>query len=163
ANLDEFAEIYAAGNVIADYFRELAAAKRVAPTDDLLTELVHAEEAGDRLTESELIATIILLFVAGYETTTNLIGNGLRALLLHPDQLQAVRDDRTLLRPAIEEMLRFDSPVQLTGRRVLATGVELDGQALEPNTELILMLGAANRDPRIYRRPDAFDLARAES
>jgi cytochrome P450 len=163
ANLEEFSEIYAASNVIADYFRELAATKRAAPTDDLLTELVHAEDAGDRLTESELIATVILLFVAGYETTTNLIGNGLRALLLHPDQLRAVRDDRTRLRPAIEEMLRFDSPVQLTGRRVLATGVELDGEALEPDTEIILLLGAANRDPRVYQRPDAFDIARAES
>jgi cytochrome P450 len=163
ANLAEFAEIYAASNVIGDYFRDLAAEKRVAPTDDLLTELVHAEDAGDRLSESELIATVILLFVAGYETTTNLIGNGLRALLLHPDQLQTLRDDRTLLRPAIEEMLRFDSPVQLTGRRVLTMGVEVDGQALEPNTEVIVMLGAANRDPRVYQRPDGFDIARAES
>jgi cytochrome P450 len=95
ANLAEFAEIYAASNVIGDYFRDLAVTKRVAPTDDLLTELVHAEDAGDRLTDSELIATVILLFVAGYETTTNLIGNGLRALLLHPDQLQKVRDNQT--------------------------------------------------------------------
>jgi cytochrome P450 len=163
ANLDEFTEIYAASNVIGDYFRDLASTKRAAPTDDLLTELVHAEDAGDRLTESELIATVILLFVAGYETTTNLIGNGLQALLLHPDQLQTLRDDRTLLRPAIEEMLRFDSPVQLTGRRVLATGVELDGHALAPNTEVIVILGAANRDPRVYQRPDVFDITRTES
>jgi len=163
ANLDEFTEIYAASNVIGDYFRDLAATKRVAPTDDLLTELVHAEDAGDRLTESELIATVILLFVAGYETTTNLIGNGLHALVLHPDQLQTLRDDRTLIRPAIEEMLRFDSPVQLTGRRVLVRDVELDGQALEPDTEVIVMLGAANRDPRVYQRPDVFDIARTES
>jgi cytochrome P450 len=162
-NLAEFAEIYAAGNVIGDYFRGLAAAKRVAPTDDLLTELVHAEDAGDRLTESELIATVILLFVAGYETTTNLIGNGLRALLVHPDQLQTIRDERTRLKAAIEEMLRFDSPVQLTARRVLAEGVELDGQSLEPNTELIVMLGAANRDPRVYQQPDVFDIARVET
>jgi cytochrome P450 len=163
ANLAEFTEIYGASNVIGDYFRDLAATKRDAPTDDLLTELVHAEDAGDRLTESELIATVILLFVAGYETTTNLIGNGLQALLLHPDQLQNLRADRTLLRPAIEEMLRFDSPVQLTGRRVLATGVEVDGHALEPNTEVIVILGAANRDPRVYQQPDGFDIARTES
>src|SRR5205823_3903173 len=87
ANLDEFTEIYEAGNVIGDYFRELADDKRAHPSDDMFTNLVHAEEEGDKLTERELIATVILLFVAGYETTTNLIGNGTRALLLYPDQL----------------------------------------------------------------------------
>ena len=160
ANLQEFSEIYDASVVIGDYFRELAADKRAHPGDDMFTELIHAEDEGDKLTEDELIATVILLFVAGYETTTNLIGNGLRALLLHPDQLQRVRDDRTLLKSAIEEVLRYDSPVQLTGRRVLAPGVELDGEPLEVGTEVITILGAANRDPRVYREPDGFDVAR---
>jgi cytochrome P450 len=160
ANLDEFAEIYAASNVIGDYFRSLADEKRAHPDDGMFTELVHAEEEGDTLSESELISTVILLFVAGYETTTNLIGNGLRALLLHPDQLQLLRDDRAHLKGAIEEILRYDSPVQLTGRRVLADGVEVAGQAVEKGTEIITILGAANRDPRTYENPDAFDITR---
>jgi cytochrome P450 len=161
ANLDEFAEIYAASNVIGDYFRALADEKRAHPGDDMFTELVHAEDEGDMLTEGELIATVILLFVAGYETTTNLIGNGLRALLLHPDQLNLVRRDRSLLKGAIEEMLRFDSPVQITGRRVLESGVELNGQPIEQNAEIITILGAANRDPRVYADADRFDVTRS--
>jgi cytochrome P450 len=159
-NLDEFAENYAASLVVGDYFRDLAAEKRAHPGDDMFTDLIHAEEEGDKLTEDELISTVLLLFVAGYETTTNLIGNGLRALVLHPDQLQALRDDRTLLKGAVEEMLRWDSPVQLTGRRVLADGVELHGEALERGTEVITILGGANRDPRTYDDPDAFDISR---
>src|SRR3954467_9218093 len=135
-NLDDFSEIYDAGNIIGDYFRELAAEKRAHPSDDMLTDLVHAEEEGDKLTERELIATVILLFVAGYETTTNLIGNGVRAFLLDPSQLHLVRRDRSLLKGAIEEVLRYDSPVQLTGRRVLEDGVEVHGEALEKGTEV---------------------------
>jgi cytochrome P450 len=104
---------------------------------------------------------VILLFVAGYETTTNLIGNGLRALLLNPDQLQLLRDDRTLLKNAVEEVLRFDSPVQLTGRQVLEAGVDLNGEELEVGTDIITILGAANRDPRVYDDPDTFDVTRA--
>jgi len=161
ANLDEFTEIYASSVVIGDYFRALAADKRAHPGDDMFTELIQAEDEGDMLSEDELIATVILLFVAGYETTTNLIGNGLRALLIHPDQLQRVRNDRSLLKGAIEEMLRFDSPVQLTGRRVLERGVELNGESLGVGTEVIAILGAANRDPRVYDDADTFDVTRS--
>ena len=161
ANLDDFTEIYEAGNVIGDYFRELAAEKRARPGDDMFTDLVHAEEEGDKLTEGELIATVILLFVAGYETTTNLIGNGTRALLLFPDQLQRLRDDRSLVKSAIEEILRYDSPVQLTGRRVLVDGgLEVNGHRLDKGEEVITILGAANRDPRAYDDPDTFDVGR---
>jgi cytochrome P450 len=159
-NLDDFSEIYDASMVIGDYFRALAAEKRAHPGDDMFTELIHAEDEGDKLSEDELIATVILLFVAGYETTTNLIGNGLRALLLHPDQLQRLRDDRALLKGAIEEMLRYDSPVQLTGRKVLEPGVELSGEPLDVGTEIITLLGAANRDPRVFDDPDSFDITR---
>ena len=161
ANLDDFSEIYAASTEVGDYFRALAAEKRARPGDDMFTELIHAEDEGDMLSEDELIATVILLFVAGYETTTNLIGNGLHALLRNPDELRRVREDRSLLKSAIEEVLRFDSPVQLTGRRVLEAGVEVDGERLEPDTEIITLLGAANRDPRVYNQPDTFDVARA--
>ena len=159
-DLDEFTEVYAAMNAIGDYFKALAAEKRARPGDDMFTELIHAEDEGDKLTEDELIATVILLFVAGYETTTNLIGNGLRALLLNPDQFELVRHDRSLLKGAIEEILRYDSPVQLTGRRVLEAGVEVHGERFEVNTEVITLLGAANRDPRVYNDPETFDVTR---
>jgi cytochrome P450 len=160
ANLDELAENHAAGNVIGEYFKELAAHKRTHPGDDMFTDLVHAEEEGDKLTEPELISTVILLFVAGYETTTNLIGNGTRALLLHPEQLKEVRADRTLVKPMIEEILRWDSPVQLTGRRALVDGIEVHGTPIPEGEEVIVILGAANRDPRTYEIPDAFDVTR---
>jgi cytochrome P450 len=160
-NLEEFAEIYAAGNVIGDYFRDLAAEKRKHPDDGMFTDLVHAEEEGDKLTESELIASVILLFVAGYETTANLIGNGMRALLLHADQLQRVRDDRALVKQAVEEILRWDSPVQLTGRKCLVREVEVNGHRFEEGAEVITILAAANRDPRVYDRPDEFDVGRS--
>ena len=146
--------------VIDDYFMDLIAQKRAQPADDMLTDLIHAEEEGDKLTEAELLSTVMLLFVAGYETTTNLIGNGLRALLLFPAQLQRLRDDRSLLKPAIEEILRYDSPVQLTGRIVLDDGVEVAGIPVDKGQELITLLGAANRDPRSYPYPDTFDIGR---
>lgn len=155
-----FTELYEASNVLDDYFRELVGKKRAHPEDDMLTELIHVEEAGDRLSEGELLATILLLFVAGYETTTNLIGNGLRALLLHPDQFEQLRTDRSLLKSAIEEMLRYDSPVQLTVRVVLQDGVSVAGRDVAKGDQLITLLGAANRDPRVFDDPDRFDIRR---
>jgi cytochrome P450 len=160
ANVDEFAEIYAASNVIGDYFRDLADQKRKHPDDGMFTVLVHAEEDGDKLSERELIASVILLFVAGYETTTNLIGNGTRAFLLYPDQLQRVRDDRTLVKPAVEEILRWDSPVQLTSRRCLVDEAEVNGEHFVRDEEVLTILAAANRDPRAFDRPDDFDVKR---
>jgi cytochrome P450 len=160
ANLDEFAEIYEAMGVIDDYFADLITYKRAHPADDMLTELIHAEEAGDKLTEAELLSTVMLLFVAGYETTTNLVGNGLRAFLLFPDQLQRLRDDRSLLKSAVEEILRYDSPVQLTGRMVLEDDLEVAGTPVGKGQELLTLLGAANRDPRVYDDPDTFDIGR---
>lgn len=160
-DLDRFAATYDAGTVVGDWFRELAAQKRANPGDDMFSQLVHVEEAGDTLTEPELISTVILLFVAGYETTTNLIGNGLRALLLHPDQLERLRADRSLMKSAVEEMLRWDSPVQLTARRALTDGLEVAGQPVAKDEEVITILGAANRDPRAFGdTADDFDIAR---
>ena len=161
-DLDRFERIYAANHVIGDYFSELIEAKRATPADDVLTQLIHVEEEGERLTHDELIATVILLFVAGYETTTNLIGNGLRALLLHPDQLAALRADTAgLLKPAIEEILRYDSPVQATARTALEDGLEVDGVPIRKGGEILTILGGANRDPRTYGdTADAFDITR---
>jgi cytochrome P450 len=126
----------------------------------MFTDLVRAEEDGDKLSERELIASVILLFVAGYETTTNLIGNGTRAFLLHPDQLQRVRDDRALVKSAVEEILRWDSPVQLTARVCLVDEADVNGQRFVKGEEVMTILAAANRDPRAYDRPDDFDVTR---
>src|SRR5262249_2143053 len=106
----------AARRALADYFRALIAERRAAPRADLPSDLIAAEEAGDKLNEDELLATCILLLVAGHETTVNLIGNGTLALMRNPDQLQRLRDDPGLIVSAVEELLRYDGPVQRTAR-----------------------------------------------
>ncbi len=147
-----------AGNL---YFDQLCELRRREPRDDLTTELVQAEEAGDRLTTEELRANIALLFGAGHETTTNLIGNGLLALHRQPDQWQRLRQDPSLIANAVEELLRFDSSVQLTGR-VTNADVEVGGVKLPAGESVIMLLGAANRDPAQYPNPDRLDVARRD-
>jgi len=129
------------------------------PQGDLISALIAVEEAGEQLTEDELITTAALLFGAGFETTTNLIGNGLLALLDHPDQLQRLRTDRSLMKTAVEELLRWDSPVQIDGR-ALFEAVELHGVRVEAGEQFATLLGAANRDPRMFDEPDRFDVGR---
>jgi cytochrome P450 len=158
-SLERFTEAYDAGDIVATAFGTLMAERRTSPGDDLLSHLLHIEEEGDRLTEPELLALVMLLFGAGFETTTNLIGNGLRALLLHPDQLDRLRADRSLMKTAVEEMLRWDSPVQMTGRSALED-VEVLGVTLPRGAQLMLLQGAACRDPRKYDDPDRFDVGR---
>jgi cytochrome P450 len=148
-----------AGRALAERFEELIADRRAHPSDDLLSHLVHVEEQGDQLTHDELVATVLLLFGAGFETTTNLIGNGLLALLEHPDQLLRLRDDRALLRPAVEELLRWDSPVQLDARAAFED-VDVHGLTVRAGEQVLTMLGAANRDPRVFPDPDRFDVGR---
>jgi len=143
------------------YFEQLCELRRKEPKDDLTTELVRAEEAGDRLTSDELKANIGLLLGAGHETTSNLIGNGLLALHRSPDQWQRLKDDPSLIPGAIEELLRFDSSVQMSGRVTLAE-VELSGQKIPAGESIVVLLGAANRDPDTYGRPDELDVARKD-
>jgi cytochrome P450 len=145
-----------------DYFRDLILQRRQSPRDDLLSLLIAAEDQGDRLSEGELLVTCILLFVAGHETTVNLIGNGLLALLNHPDQLAKLRADRTLLPSAVEELLRYDSPVQRTGR-ITNTDVKLDGRRIPKGSLVITALGAANRDPVHFPDPDRLDIRRRDN
>jgi cytochrome P450 len=142
-----------------NYFDRLCDLRRKDPQDDLTTELVKAEEAGDRLSTEELRANIGLLFGAGHETTTNLIGNGLLALHRAPEQWQRLKDDPSLIANAIEELLRFDSSVQMTGR-VTNTEVEIGGVTLPANESVVMLLGAANRDPAHYADPDKLDVSR---
>jgi unspecific monooxygenase len=157
--LDQMDAAAHASKIIAEHIEELIAARRAAPTDDLLSELVHVEEQGDQLSHDELISTVILLFGAGFETTTNLIGNGLLALLEHPDELQRLRDDRSLMKTAVEELLRWDAPIQVDGRRVFED-VDAHGLIVTAGQEFVTLLGAANRDPRVYDDPERFDVGR---
>ncbi|MFI5003092.1 MAG: cytochrome P450 [Reyranellales bacterium] len=141
------------------YFDQLCELRRREPKDDLTTELVRAEEAGDRLSAEELRANIGLLFGAGHETTTNLIGNGLLALHRQPDQLARLKADPSLIPNAIEELLRFDSSVQITGR-VTNADVEMGGVTIPAGESIVMLLGAANRDPAQYADPDRLDVGR---
>jgi cytochrome P450 len=133
-----------------------------APGDDLLGALIAAEEQGDALTEEELLANCVLLLAAGHETTTNLIGNGLHALLRHPEQADLLRREPGLIGSAVEELLRFDSPVQWTGR-VAAVELEIAGRRVPAGQTVAMGIGAANRDPAQFPEPDRLDLRRAEN
>jgi cytochrome P450 len=150
-----------AGNLAsAEYFRSLFELRRRQPGDDLTTQLVQAEEEGTKLSNEELTANIILLFGAGHETTVNLIGNGLLALHRNPGELRRLQDDPSLIPNAIEELLRYDSSVQLTGRAALED-VEIGGVPVAKGESVLCLLGAANRDPAAYPEPDRLDVTRA--
>lgn len=142
-----------------DYFRELIAERRRHPGDDLLSGLVGVRDQGDALSEQELLATCVLLLIAGHETTVNLIGNGTLALLRKPEQLRRLRSTPDMAERAVEEMLRYDSPVQLTLRYALED-TELAGSPVPAGTFVLALLGAANRDPSAHDDPDRFDIAR---
>jgi cytochrome P450 len=147
---------------LADYFRELIAERRAAPRDDMLSALIAAEEAGDKLNEEELLATCILLLVAGHETTVNLIGNGALALLRHPDQLQKLRENPGLIGTAVEELLRFDGPVQRTAR-IPSEDLTIGGRTIPKGEMVMPFLGAADRDPAQFPDPDRLDITRADN
>jgi pimeloyl-[acyl-carrier protein] synthase len=152
----------ASRSALADYFRELIARRRASPRPDLLSGLIAAEEAGDKLSETELLATCILLLVAGHETTVNLIGNGTLALLRHPDQLRRLRDNPGLIATAVEELLRFDGPVQRTAR-IPSEDVVINGHTIAKGEMVMPFIGAADRDPAQFPDPDRLDIGRADN
>jgi cytochrome P450 len=156
---EAIAEAESAGMVLAGYFTELIDEKRATPDDRLLSALIEVEEAGDRLTTDELLANTLLLYAAGFETTSNLIGNGLRLLIKHPDEWRKLSDDRSLLSSAVVEILRADSPVQLNNRVALEE-VELFGETWQRGSSFIVLQGSGNHDERIYQRPELFDVTR---
>jgi cytochrome P450 len=145
------------------YLRELAAARRTAPGEDLLSHLVTVRDAqGDRLTEDELVTTCILLLNAGHEATVNVSGNGLLALLEHPAELARLRADPGLLPTAIEELMRFDSPLQLF-ERTATEDVEIAGVTVARGQKIAALLGSANRDPAVFAAPDTLDVGRSDN
>ena len=153
------AEIERASQDLSDYFVDLIAKRRQDLGDDLLSQLVLAEEEGEKLTEGELVATCILLLVAGHETTANLIANGVLALLRHPDQLAALRADPSLVDAAVDETLRYDPPVQLT-TRVVTQDTTIGDITVPEGGVLLMLLAAANRDPAVFADPNRFDITR---
>jgi cytochrome P450 len=149
----------AAREALRAYLTEAIKQRRANPADDLISALVAASEESDALSESELLAFVVLLLLAGNETTTNLIGNGLLALCRHPDQQARLRENRGLIGQAIEEMLRYDPPVQMTVRLPTVT-TNIAGVELSAGSLAFILLAAANRDPAHFAHPDLFDIGR---
>jgi cytochrome P450 len=143
------------------YVRDLMADRRRTPGQGLLDDMLAVEEEGARLTDDEIAANTTFLFLAGHETTTNLVGNGLLALMRHPAELEALRAEPRLVEGAVEELLRFDSPVQFTGRVAVET-TTFDGLEVKAEQPMLLALGSANHDERRHARPDALDVRRAD-
>lgn len=144
---------------LTDYFAEVVAERRREPREDLISALIAAEEHGSKLTEDEIYSTLRLLLVAGNETTTNLIGNGMLALLRHPAELEKLRADPSLMPRAIEEMLRYDSPVQAV-RRIAMRDMTFEGVTIRRGDPVVCLLGAANRDPCAFEAPSSFRIDR---
>ncbi|MFO1329447.1 MAG: cytochrome P450 [Rubrivivax sp.] len=153
----------AAHQLTSAYFQQLFERRRREPADDLITQLVQAEENGQQLSNEELTANIILLFGAGHETTVNLIGNGLLALHRHPEQLALLQARPELLPGAVEEFLRYDSSVQMTGRVALEDIADLGGRPIPRGESVMCLLGSANRDATTYPdRPEQLDITRTD-
>lgn len=145
-----------------EYLADLVERRRQAPGDDLLSAMIAAADEGDRLTTDEIYANSVFLMTAGHETATNMLSNGVLTLLRCQDQLQRLRADQGLIETATEEMLRYESPVQVTARYVTGE-TEFSGRRLRAGDALILLLGAANRDPRVFADPDRFDIGREKN
>jgi cytochrome P450 len=148
-----------ASNEFADYFRQLITIRRAQPEQDLLSDLIRAEDDGEKLTEDELIATCVLLLVAGHETTVGLISNAILALLRHPEQLALLRDDPDLAAAAVEETLRYDAPVQMTAR-VARGDLQIGAVTAVDGALVLLLLAATGRDPAVFPDPEKFDIRR---
>ncbi len=161
ATPDELRAADAVNGEIGAYFDALVAERRKNPQDDLLSDLIAVEEAGDSLSHGEILSVSALLFAAGFETTTNLIGNGMGALLKNPAEQQRLWDDPSLTTTAVDEMLRWDSPVQLDVRTALEPA-DLLGEPLAEGDTIVTLLGAANRDPAHFTDPERFDVSRDE-
>jgi cytochrome P450 len=156
-------EVRAGLREFIDYLKDLFERKRRAPADDMISRLVHAEEDGDMLDEDEVLATVFLMFLAGHVTTVNLVGNGVVALLTHPDQLAKLKADPNLAKGVVEETLRYWGPVDFIGRRIAREDVEVGGTEIPAGEQATVSLASANRDPERFADPDVFDITRADA
>lgn len=161
-NPDHAAHVLQSLNEMCAYFREAIHDHQRHPHDDLIGALLTAEAEGDRLSEEEVVANSIMLMTGGQETTTSLIGNGTLTLLHHPEQLAQLRADLSLLPSAIEEMLRYESPIQYTSR-LAPEDVQMGGKTIRRGQAVLAMMGAANRDPERFPDPDRFDICRQDN
>jgi pimeloyl-[acyl-carrier protein] synthase len=159
SSLDEVRKAMVAMGELGDYIRGIAEQRRAEPRADLISALVAAEEEGDRLSLTELVSTSILLLIAGNETTTKLISNSVVALLRNPDQLALLRDEPKRIEGAVDELMRYDGPIQLTSRMVVEDHM-FRGHRLRAGQQLALVLAAANRDPEAFDDPDRLDVTR---
>jgi pimeloyl-[acyl-carrier protein] synthase len=159
ASEEELGRARRSGAELAVYFEDVIARRRRAPGEDLVSALIAAEDEGSALSSREVLDNCVLLITAGHETTSSLIGNGMRALLGHPDQLARLSDNPSLVPVAVEELLRFDSPVQAVTRRTVEE-VTLDGRTMERGQVVYAVIGAANRDPERFERADGLDVGR---
>jgi len=153
-------EVRAASTAMADYLVDLLAVKRAKPADDLLTGLIQARDHEDRLNEQELVSMVFVLLVAGHETTVNLIGNGTLALLRHPDQLARLRQDPSLVPGAVEELLRYNGPVNLATMRYTTEPVRLGDVEIPAGEFVLVSLASANHDDRRFADPERLDIGR---
>ncbi len=142
------------------YIRKFIKKRRANPQDDLVSALAQAEEGGDTLSEDELLAMVFLLLVAGHETTVNLIGNGTLALMEHPDQMEKLRNDPALIKPAVEELLRYASPVETATERYTCEDVTISGVTIPRGEMVYVVLASANRDERQFTNPDLLEITR---
>jgi cytochrome P450 len=161
-NPDRAQRVLHSVNEMVTYFQEAVSEHRTHPRDDLISAFVMAEIAGDRLTDEEIVANTIVTMVGGQETTTNLIGNGILSLLRHPDQLEKLRADDTLIPSAVEELLRYEAPSQHTAR-LAPNDFELGGKLIRKREAVIAVMGAANRDPERFPKPDHLDICRQDN
>jgi cytochrome P450 len=145
------------------YIRKLIRLRRDHPQDDLTSALIQAEEAGDRLSENEMVAMIFLLLIAGHETTVNLIGNGMLALLTHANQMEQLRGDLSLMPSAIEELLRFDGPLEMATERFTLEPIEFSGVTIPAGAMVYAVIASANRDEQQFERADQMDITRANN
>ena len=156
---EESARADAAGLAMQEYLTRAVAERRQAPRDDLISSMIAVEESGDQLTSEEIVTMTSLLLAAGNVTTTDLIGNGVLALLQHPAELQKLRDDPSLIKSAVEEVLRYDTPVVHTAR-VALSDAEIEGCPIKEGDSILTFLASANHDPAVYPDPDKFDISR---
>jgi len=155
--------VEAAGNAMYEYLVAAVEKRRNEPGDDLISSMIAVEEAGDQLTNQEIVTMSSLLLAAGNVTTTDLIGNGVLAFLKHPKELQKLRNDPSLIKNGVEEILRYDGPVVNTGRIVIEDSVDIDGCPIPKGDSILTSLAGANHDPAVYPDPDVFNITREDT